>query len=570
MVRAIPLLQAALAAAAMLVAVPSAGQVPQMMNYQVMLTDNADQPLADQGVTLVFRIYDDASAGALQWTETHNVTTNSIGVVSVILGETTPLPVTSFATPLWLEVQANGEILLPRRKLVSAPYAIHAEESNSGGAADGYSLDASDGSPVDAVYVNPSGDVGIGTTTPTWDVHVHRTSGNTYGHFTTATTGTGLSDGLVIGTEASGAGYLWNYENANLVFGTNQQTMVVLDAADAVRVGNSYSWSGKLDVYRLGVTTPEIVSTTDANGGQSTYYDEGASTTVLISADDNGTGGLIRVSKDASYSANEGFELNGNWSNTEQPALRVMGTDRGAYIYTSMSGNSSVSLPADAIGSTEMLNEPGVARNQHLTTVYLTGATDVITSRTITVPAAGYVLALGSCELGVAHVTGVVSRARVGLSSTTSLPVSQQCEQYVHLSIPSGYQTDVVSSHELFTVGSAATYTFYYLAEEIVGTWSVDKTVMTLVYIPTAYGTVALAGREGDDDAEGAPLTPADIAAEQAEARDFNLARVESELAEIRAEVEAMKVEPGTRALPANAPAPVQSEEPRGPTLATE
>lgn len=41
----------------------SIAQVPQMMNYQVMLTDGSDQPLADQAVTLVFRIYDDATAG---------------------------------------------------------------------------------------------------------------------------------------------------------------------------------------------------------------------------------------------------------------------------------------------------------------------------------------------------------------------------------------------------------------------------------------------------------------------------------------------------------------------------
>jgi len=36
----------------------------------------------------------------------------------------------------------------------------------SGGSGDGYSLDAADGSPVDAVYVNNNGDVGVGTTSP--------------------------------------------------------------------------------------------------------------------------------------------------------------------------------------------------------------------------------------------------------------------------------------------------------------------------------------------------------------------------------------------------------------------
>ena len=38
---------------------------------------------------------------------------------------------------------------------------------NEGGAGDGHSLDAADGAPVDAVYVDNDGEVGIGTTNPT-------------------------------------------------------------------------------------------------------------------------------------------------------------------------------------------------------------------------------------------------------------------------------------------------------------------------------------------------------------------------------------------------------------------
>jgi hypothetical protein len=566
------------AAMAVLGSCNASAQVPQMMNYQVMLTDDGNEPLADQAVTLVFRIYDDPSTGTQQWTETHNVTTNSIGVVSVILGETTPLPVARFDAALWLEVQANGEILLPRRKLVSAPYALHAIDSDSAaGTADGYSLDASDGSPVDAVYVEADGDVGMGTTAPVWDVHVHRTSGNAYGHFTTATTGTGPTDGLVVGAEAAGAGYLWNYEDANLVFGTNDQTMVVLDAADAVKVGNSYSWSGRLDVYRLGVTPPQVVLNTDAYGGNATFSDEAGNTTVLASADNSGTGGMLHVSRDATYNVDEGIDLNGNWAGAEQPALRVLGTDRMAGFYMGNSANASVQLPADAIGDTEVLDEPGVARNENLASFALTGGVDIITSRSVTVPAAGYVLAVGKCNILLTHYSGTATAAYVGLSSTTSIPAAQQTFVQLPPLASNGTYAHVVACSEIFEVGAAGTYTFYFLADESSGSGSVDTAVLTLAYFPTAYGTVALAGREGDDDAEGRPLTPADIAAEQSEAREFNLARIEGELAEIRAEVEAMKAEAGTQAAPAvaspraeSAAQPAGVEELRGPTAAAE
>lgn len=45
-------------------------------------------------------------------------------------------------------------------------------------AVDGYSLDAADGSPVDAVYVNNDGKVGVGTTSPTTQLHIGPFNGN--------------------------------------------------------------------------------------------------------------------------------------------------------------------------------------------------------------------------------------------------------------------------------------------------------------------------------------------------------------------------------------------------------
>ncbi len=517
------------------------------------------------------------SAGTQQWTETHNVTTNSIGVVSVILGETTPLPAASFAGPLWLEVQANGEVLLPRRRLVSAPYALHAIESDSAGTAgDGHSLDADDGSPVDALYVNAAGDVGIGTATPTWDIHVHRASGSSYEHFTSATTGTTTADGLLVGTESDGTTYVWNYENQELVLGSNNQTMVVLDASDAVKIGNSYMWSGKLDVYRLGVTTPEVVCTTNAYGGSATFSDEGGNTTVSVSADDNGTGGLIRVARDATYSTSEGIELNGNWASTEAPALRVLGPDRSAVLNMSVEGNSSVTLPTNAIGSTEMLNEPGIGHNRDFWGIALTGGVDVLASRTVTVPAAGYVVAIGSCEISLSHAAGVDARAAIAVSDDAGFPGDGYILQRVNTA-DAGNFGFAVATHAVFSVAGAGSSTYYLLADEQTGSWTASAIRLTAMYFPTAYGTVdaeALGERGGEAAGRpaGSPLTSADITAEQAEAREFNLARLESELAEIRTELEALKAEPGTRtpapAEPASSrPVGQQKAAAEGPTL---
>ena len=71
---------------------------------------------------------------------------------------------------------------------------------NVGGVGDGHSLDAADGSPVDAVYVNNQGNVGIGTTNPTLGRLQVSTSSGT-GVYAASTSGTGI-----LGWSSSGTG----------------------------------------------------------------------------------------------------------------------------------------------------------------------------------------------------------------------------------------------------------------------------------------------------------------------------------------------------------------------------
>lgn len=81
---------------------------------------------------------------------------------------------------------------------------------------------------------------------------------------------------------------------------------------------------------------------------------------------------------------------------------------------------------------------------------------------------------------------------------------------------------------------------------------------LTLVFLPTAYGTVEppLAGghpRASDDAATlRGGLSDAEIAAEQADTDAFRIARLEHELAEMRAEFKAMKEEFGVQSSPAD------------------
>jgi hypothetical protein len=172
---------------------------PFEFNYQGMLLEGTDGPPLEGVHDLSFRIYaGPGPGGTALWTEVHAGVEVSKGQFSVILGSVTAIPDNLFADgERWLGVTVDAEEeISPRMKIVSVPWAMRSAASDvadavawdnisgmppgfadgidnvGGGAGDGHSLDASDGDPIDVVYVDESGDVGINTTTPATYLHI--------------------------------------------------------------------------------------------------------------------------------------------------------------------------------------------------------------------------------------------------------------------------------------------------------------------------------------------------------------------------------------------------------------
>jgi hypothetical protein len=166
----------------------ASGDIPKKINYQGKVTDSSGLPLVGSH-SIVFGIYEAADGGSPIWSETTTVEADSSGVFSALLGSVNPVEV-SFAATRWLEVTIDGQVLKPRRELVSMPYAYQASNADALGgrpaeafadsSVDGHSLDAADGNPEDAVYVDNYGRVGIGTSTPATFLDV-RTFGSAEG-----------------------------------------------------------------------------------------------------------------------------------------------------------------------------------------------------------------------------------------------------------------------------------------------------------------------------------------------------------------------------------------------------
>jgi hypothetical protein len=108
--------------------------VPPLVNFSGVLSDGNGKPLTGiVGVT--FYLYKEQEGGAPLWLEIQNVTPNSSGHYTVMLGSTTSqgIPANIFASgeAHWLGVQVSGQAEQPRVLLVSAPYALKAGDAET-------------------------------------------------------------------------------------------------------------------------------------------------------------------------------------------------------------------------------------------------------------------------------------------------------------------------------------------------------------------------------------------------------------------------------------------------------
>ncbi len=538
-----------LATAALLIAAtPVGAQIPETINYQVMVTDDADQAIVDTEVEIVFRLYTAPVGGTLEWTETHNPTTNHIGVASVILGDTTPL---AFEQPLWLQIEVEGEVLTPRRELTAVPYAFRAKDSDylggvqaadyalSSGTGDGHSLDASDGNPINQVFVDAAGEVGIGTTTPNEDLHIHDSTGLVYTRFTNSTTGSGTSDGFKIGINGAGNAYLYQYEAESLFFSTSGISRGQFDSDGTFELGNDLV-SGEFELYLNGSTGPTVkIGNYAAYGGALNLFDAYGNEHSFIEPDIQGGGaGYLHVMDGAGY---DGFYVDGNPGDNDCEVI-VVGSGSSTLFDAGESGDDSVVLPTSAINATELFDEPGAASVTATSSFALTGGVDILLQRTITTPGPGYVLAIATGEAWCPG-GGSSDAAWFGVSTIYStFPTGGA----IYVRVPDGAGTgnwyQSITTHGLFET-SGGSDTFFFLGDNVIGDWTVGDRKLTLLYIPTAYGTVSRTefGETGNPETDvppaARPLTESDRAFERSESIAANQARVDAELAAMRADM---------------------------------
>lgn len=463
--------------------------VPNYINFQGRLADNAGNPVADGAYSVRFAIFPLPVGGSQLWGQI--TTQNTIGgLFTQILG---PFPDTLFQgyDSLFLEVIVEGEAQSPRTRLTSNPYSQVANnlEVRSTGISSPDTV---------AIRTFPVG---------------HRIS--TYG-----------SDGqeqVRIWGESYGEIYLHDASP------TNDRTVVLTANVSSGGELELNDGNGDLTIDLLGGSSQLSTYGLD---GQEQIRLWGLDYGEILLHDEDPTNDLT-VALTANSSSGGELEL---------------GNDNGILtidLHGGLTGDASVAIPNNAVNGLEIEDEPGVASNTGAASILLDGSVQTLLSRTITAPAAGYVLVIGTVGVAMDHTNGTVSDGNFGVSDVAGLfPPNQAVLVRVSTAAPTGLYDQVATVHGLFSV-AAGVSTFYLLGDEIVGDLSVSDRQLSLIYFPTAYGTVtptlaaAAPGVPDGSTIRGSALTAADVDAEQAEAEKFNTERIARELAQVRSEMEA-------------------------------
>ncbi|MGH8003630.1 MAG: hypothetical protein ACRECJ_02760 [Limisphaerales bacterium] len=464
-----------LAAGVAFVAGTALGQssVPNLINFQGKLTDNLGNPVADGPHNFTFRIFDGPEGGSiLLWREGPLAISTAAGLFNHQLGSSTALPQTLFLDydSLYLEIEADAEIQSPRTRLISNPYTR---------VANGLEVRSTTYPDTVAIRTDPSN---------------HRFS----------------------------------------IYGS--------DGKENVRAGG-FAF-GEISLFDVDINDPSANRLTailraqpasDNAGGELQLRDALGNTVIKLHAA-IGAGDAEVAFPNGSINSAEILDNSVSAADIATDAVGTTEIATGAVgsteIATGAVGSSEVAFNSLLAG--DLFDEPGVASNTQAGSTILDGTVQTLLSRTITMPASGWVLAIGTCY---AFTLSPPGSAGFGVSSVAGVfPANQGGSNTID-------NEENITVHGLFSVAAGAN-TFYFLAEEFSSSISVSKIQFTLVYFPSSYGTVTptVASSPQDLSDEKARIrtafTAEEIAAEQAEAEKFDAERIARELAEVKARMQ--------------------------------
>ncbi len=114
--------------------IPAFSQAPEGFNYQAVLRDASGTVKTDAAVSLTISILQSSATGSPVFSETHNTTTNSQGLINLEVGSVNPADFEDIDWadgPYFIKIEVDG-IEMGTSQLLSVPYALYAKSSGTG------------------------------------------------------------------------------------------------------------------------------------------------------------------------------------------------------------------------------------------------------------------------------------------------------------------------------------------------------------------------------------------------------------------------------------------------------
>ena len=275
-------------------------QVPPAFNYQAVARNASGSLIVSQLVGIKIIIHQTSAAGTPVYTETFAPTTNQFGLFTIAIGQGTVISGT-FASIAWSSGNYWLQVLMDptggtlytdmgASQLLTVPFAMYAANAGTSGITGPTGPTGTTGTgttgptgPVGPtgpmgsagsaagsngqVQFNSSGvfagdanlfwdntgkKLGIGTTTPYRKLSINTGAAQDGIHISTSSN---ASNGFELvandGTPSNNA-YVWNWENANMYFGTSNYFRMTIDAAGKVAIGSKTPGASTLSVIGIG------------------------------------------------------------------------------------------------------------------------------------------------------------------------------------------------------------------------------------------------------------------------------------------------------------------------------
>ena len=553
-----------MAAVLLSVAVASA-DVPHQISYQGRLTDDSGSGITGTA-DISFSLFADSSTSTMLWKETHYGVTVTDGLFNVMLGSVSSLGPSIFdGSTRYLQVAVEGQ---PSEDLIPVVSVAHAYRAIASDTAQYAVTSGSTPSSVweqttSTVYLpDVSDDVGIGTTTPAEKLHVVgnlrleesnelqfgagvtklRESG---GDLTVSSTDDLFlqpNDKIYLAQYGTSAKSVIDPVTTRVGFGTTAPEELLhlyneaIDGTAFMKIQSNHltSWHEA----GLRIETPENrwhfrmddPSHNNLSAGAISLRSQDINAEVMT-WEQNGNIGIGTTSPSERLDVVGNVNVSGTLEAGSANVLgdiSVGGSVSGDLDVTGSlsAGSITGNYAANSINYSDILDDVGIASahaNEEI--AFNRDAWEAILERTITVPAAGYIVATGSVNLVIDHGVAGFTYGLFGVSSSsTSIPFEYRSRVRFEDNADAGEYQFTLPCQRLFHVTSAGTYTYYIVATQNpltagMGTVSASMRHLELLYVRTVYAS------SKDGVYENDPGISEDLASQATQAPDLSDSR---------------------------------------------